>query len=32
VSDPDIALDKVNKWIAQKQREGETFKGLNWYI
>ncbi|XP_056009991.1 uncharacterized protein LOC125679923 isoform X3 [Ostrea edulis] len=29
VSDPDIALDRVNKWIAQKQKEGETFKGLN---
>ncbi|XP_062593126.1 uncharacterized protein LOC134254612 [Saccostrea cucullata] len=29
VSDPDIALDMVNKWIAQKQKEGSKFKGLN---
>lgn len=29
VSDPDLALEKVHKWIEEKQRAGETFQGFS---
>lgn len=29
VSDPDLALEKVHKWIEDKKRAGETFQGFS---
>lgn len=29
VSDPDLALENVHKWIEDKKRAGETFQGFS---
>lgn len=29
VSDPDLALERVHKWIEDKKRAGETFQGFS---